>query len=45
VVEGGFAHPDAGVDVDGPVLVFAVEPAKVLAFGKSPFSQTSYRPG
>jgi general stress protein 26 len=41
-VDGGFAHPDA--DVDGPVLVFAVKPAKVLAFGKGPFSQTSYRP-
>jgi general stress protein 26 len=42
VVDGGFAHPDA--DVDGPVLVFAVKPAKVLAFGKGPFSQTRYRP-
>jgi general stress protein 26 len=42
VVDGGFAHPDA--DVDGPVLVFAVKPAKVLAFGKGEFSQTRYRP-
>jgi general stress protein 26 len=41
-VDGGFSHPD--VDVNGPVLVFAVKPAKVLAFGKAPFSQTSYRP-
>jgi general stress protein 26 len=40
-VDGGFAHPDRGV---GPVLVFAVKPAKVLAFGKSPFSHTRYRP-
>jgi general stress protein 26 len=40
-VDGGFAHPDPEV---GPVLVFAVEPAKVLAFGKSPFSHTRYRP-
>jgi general stress protein 26 len=42
VVDGGFAHPDA--EVEGPVLVFAVKPAKVLAFGKGPFSQTRYRP-
>lgn len=42
VVDGGFVHPE--VDVDGPVLVFAVEPAKVLAFGRSPFTQTRYRP-
>jgi general stress protein 26 len=42
VVDGGFAHPD--VDVDGPVLVFAVRPAKVLAFGRPTYSQTRYRP-
>jgi hypothetical protein len=42
VVDGGLAHPNA--DVDGPVLVFAVKPAKVLAFGKGTFSQTRYRP-
>lgn len=39
--DGGFMHPDPGVE--GPVLVFAVKPAKVLAFGKGPFSQTRYR--
>jgi len=43
VADGGFTHPDA--DVDGPVLVFAVQPAKVLAFGKDGFSQTRYRLG
>jgi len=42
VVDGGFAHPDPAVD--HIVLVFAVKPAKVLAFGKGPFSQTRYRP-
>jgi general stress protein 26 len=42
VVDGGFAHSDA--DVDGPVLVFAVKPDKVLAFGKGEFSHTRYRP-
>jgi general stress protein 26 len=42
VAGGGFAH--ARADVDGPVLVFAVKPAKVLAFGKGEFSQTRYRP-
>jgi general stress protein 26 len=41
-VDGGFGHP--GVELDGPVLVFAVKPAKVLAFGKGAFSQTRYRP-
>jgi general stress protein 26 len=41
VAEGGFAQ-DA--EVDGPVLVFAVKPAKVLAFGKGEFSHTRYRP-
>jgi general stress protein 26 len=42
VADGGFAQTDAGAD--GPVLVFAVEPAKVLAFGKGEFSHTRYRP-
>ena len=27
-----------------PVLVFAVKPAKILAFGKGEFSHTRYRP-
>ena len=40
VAEGGFAHPDGG----GPVLVFAVKPAKVLAFGKGEFTHTRHRP-
>jgi general stress protein 26 len=38
--DDGFAHGDA----DGPVLVFAVRPVKVLAFGKGEFSHTRYRP-
>jgi nitroimidazol reductase NimA-like FMN-containing flavoprotein (pyridoxamine 5'-phosphate oxidase superfamily) len=42
VVEDGFAHPDDS-NADGPVLVFEVRAAKVLAFGKSPFSHTRYR--
>jgi general stress protein 26 len=42
VVDGGFAHPDN--EVSDPVLVFAVKPAKVLAFAKGVFSQTRYRP-
>src|SRR5436309_14258361 len=42
VIEGGFAHTD-GADADGLVLVFAVNPAKILAFGKGAFSQTPYR--
>ena len=44
VADGGFTHP--GADADGPVLVFAVKPAKVLAFGKGEgaFSHTRYRP-
>ena len=42
VVDGGFALADAhGADVG---LVFAVKPAKVLAFGKGEFSHTRYRP-
>jgi hypothetical protein len=42
VVDGGFANPDASVD--RPVLVFAVKPVKVFAFGKGEFSQTRYQP-
>jgi hypothetical protein len=37
---GGFRDPGAGT---GLVFVSGVEPAKVLAFGKSPYSQTRYR--
>ena len=40
MADGGFAPGDA----DGPVLVFAVRPVKVLAFGKGEFSHTRYRP-
>jgi general stress protein 26 len=41
-VDDGFAHDGDG-DVDhGPVHVYAVRAAKVLAFGKDPFSQTRY---
>ena len=39
VTDDGFSHPDGG----GPVLVYAVTPAKVLAFGKGEFSHTRYR--
>jgi len=42
VTEGGFAH-DGAVD-HGPVHVYAVRAAKVLAFGKGTFSQTTYLP-
>ncbi len=44
-VENGFTHGgDDGGDVDhGPVHVYAVRAAKVLAFGKGTFSQTRYR--
>jgi general stress protein 26 len=42
VADGGFAHGDS--DAHGPVLVFAVKPTKVLAFGKGEFTHTSYRP-
>ena len=43
VADGGFTHPDGGIDVS--VLVFAVKPAKVLAFGRDGgFSHTRYRP-
>jgi general stress protein 26 len=41
VTEAGFADADpANPD---PVLVFAVKPVKVLAFGKGKFSHTRYR--
>lgn len=39
VTDDGFHH-EAG----GPALVFAVEPTKVLAFGKGTFSHTRHRP-
>jgi general stress protein 26 len=42
-VDGGFANDHAGPG-DGPVLVYAVRPAKVLAFGKGTFTHTRYRP-
>src|SRR5262245_23130564 len=38
--DGDFRHPDAPAS---HVLVFAVAPAKVLAFAKGPYSQTRYR--
>jgi general stress protein 26 len=41
-VDGGFANPER--NVDRPVLVFAVKPVNVFAFGKGEFSQTRYRP-
>jgi hypothetical protein len=31
-------------DIGGPALVFAVDPAKVLAFGKGTFSHTRHVP-
>jgi nitroimidazol reductase NimA-like FMN-containing flavoprotein (pyridoxamine 5'-phosphate oxidase superfamily) len=37
--EGGFRDPDHGV----VALAYAVTPAKVLAFGKAPFSHTRHR--
>lgn len=37
VIDGGFHDPAGRLG-----LVFCVTPAKVLAFGKSPFSQTRY---
>jgi nitroimidazol reductase NimA-like FMN-containing flavoprotein (pyridoxamine 5'-phosphate oxidase superfamily) len=44
VTEGGFNHGDGDGNADaGPVLVFAVRPAKVLAFGKGTFTHTRYR--
>jgi general stress protein 26 len=39
VRDGSFYHPDG----DEAVLVFAVAPAKVLAFGKGSFSHTRHR--
>jgi general stress protein 26 len=45
VGDGGFTHEEGGADADpAPVHVFAVRPAKVLAFGKGTFSHTRYRP-
>jgi hypothetical protein len=38
VTDGGFKHEA------GTALVFAVEPAKVLTFGKEPFSHTRHLP-
>jgi general stress protein 26 len=40
VADDGFWDPHIPT---GEVLVFGVAPAKVLAFGKSPYSQTRYR--
>lgn len=40
VVDDGFRNPDRPT---AEVPVFGVAPAKVLAFGKSPYSQTRYR--
>jgi hypothetical protein len=37
--DGAFHHPGGG----GVALVYAVHPAKVIAFGKGGFTQTSYR--
>jgi nitroimidazol reductase NimA-like FMN-containing flavoprotein (pyridoxamine 5'-phosphate oxidase superfamily) len=39
VRDGAFRHPDG----EGPVPVFAVTPAKVLAFAKGTFSHTRHR--
>jgi hypothetical protein len=38
VAAGGFRDPAGRLG-----LVFGVTPAKVLAFGKNPYSQTRYR--
>jgi general stress protein 26 len=40
VADDGFRDPNSP---SGVVLVFGVAPAKILAFGKSPYSQTRYR--
>ena len=40
VADDGFRDPHSPT---GEVLVFGVAPVKVLAFGKSPYSQTRYR--
>jgi general stress protein 26 len=37
--DGCFRHPD----VEDPVLVFAVAPTQILAFGKGTFSHTKHR--
>jgi nitroimidazol reductase NimA-like FMN-containing flavoprotein (pyridoxamine 5'-phosphate oxidase superfamily) len=42
VRDGGFHHEAGG---DDPAHVFRVVPAKVLVFGKDPFSHTRYRFG
>jgi hypothetical protein len=39
VHDGGFRHAGG----TGPVLVFSVKPAKVLAFAKGTFGQTRHR--
>lgn len=39
VAEGGFRDPDG----QHSALVFCVRPAKVISFGKQPYSQTRYR--
>ena len=39
VGEDCFLHADGG----GPVLVFAIDPERVLAFGRMPFTHTSHR--
>jgi hypothetical protein len=39
VRDGGFGHPDG----DEVIGVFAVAPAKVLAFAKGSFSHTTHR--
>ena len=38
VTDGGFRDP-----ADRVGLVFGVSPAKILVFGKNPYSQTRYR--
>ena len=38
VGEDCFLHADGG----GPVLVFAIDPERVLAFGRMPFTHTSH---
>ncbi len=42
VTDEGFSHREEAAEA--PVLVFAVRPAKVLAFSKGQFGQTRYRP-
>jgi hypothetical protein len=42
--DGRFSEPDAtAVPLEGTAYVFGVRPAKILAFGKSPYSQTRDR--